>query len=100
MIYNNGNIYEGQWHEGKRNGYGVLTKRNGDHFEGHWVNDKRETRKQKLICSGNGVRRLTGGSRPQGVIPRLVYDGFWAGLFDDPDPKIIYLVSLSYTLYI
>ena len=42
MIEANGDIYEGQWHEGKRNGYGVLTKRNGDHFEGHWVNDKRE----------------------------------------------------------
>jgi hypothetical protein len=42
MIYANENIYEGQWHEGKRNGYGVLTKRNGDHFEGHWVNDFRE----------------------------------------------------------
>lgn len=42
MIYANENIYEGQWHEGKRNGYGVLTKRNGDHFEGHWVNGMRE----------------------------------------------------------
>jgi hypothetical protein len=42
MIYQNGTIYEGQWYEGKRNGYGVLTKRNGDHFEGHWVNDKKE----------------------------------------------------------
>ena len=42
MIYANENIYEGQWHEAKRNGYGVLTKRNGDHFEGHWVNDMRE----------------------------------------------------------
>jgi hypothetical protein len=42
MIYNNGDIYEGQWNDGKRNGYGVLTKRNGDHFEGHWVNDLRE----------------------------------------------------------
>jgi hypothetical protein len=30
------------WFTGKRSGYGVLTKRNGDHFEGHWVNDKRE----------------------------------------------------------
>lgn len=27
---------------GKRSGYGVLTKRCGDHFEGHWVNDMRE----------------------------------------------------------
>jgi len=42
MIYANEDIYEGQWHEGKRNGYGVLTKRNGDHFEGHWVNGQRE----------------------------------------------------------
>lgn len=42
MIYSNENIYEGQWHESKRNGYGVLTRRNGDHFEGHWVNDLRE----------------------------------------------------------
>lgn len=42
MIYANEDIYEGQWHEGKRNGYGVLTKRNGDHFEGHWVNGLRE----------------------------------------------------------
>jgi hypothetical protein len=26
MIYANGDIYEGQWHEGKRNGYGAMTK--------------------------------------------------------------------------
>jgi hypothetical protein len=30
------------WFMGNRSGYGVLTKRSGDHFEGHWVNDKRE----------------------------------------------------------
>lgn len=42
MIYKNGDVYVGQWFEGKRNGYGVLTKRNGDHFEGSWVNDQRE----------------------------------------------------------
>jgi hypothetical protein len=42
MIYKNGDVYVGQWFEGKRNGYGVLTKRIGDHFEGSWVNDQRE----------------------------------------------------------
>ena len=49
MIYANGDIYEGQWHQGQRNGYGALTKyrdgffgrRNGDHYEGQWVNNKR-----------------------------------------------------------
>lgn len=42
MIYKNGDVYVGQWFDGKRNGYGVMTKRNGDHFEGSWVNDQRE----------------------------------------------------------
>ena len=42
MIYSNGDVYEGMWSMGKRSGYGVLTKRCGDHFEGHWVNDMRE----------------------------------------------------------
>ena len=42
MIYANGDIYEGEWHEGKRNGDGVMAKRNGDHFEGQWVDDLRE----------------------------------------------------------
>jgi hypothetical protein len=41
MIYANGDVYEGMWFMGKRSGYGVLTKRIGDHFEGHWVNDMR-----------------------------------------------------------
>jgi hypothetical protein len=41
MIYSNGDVYEGMWFVGKRSGYGVLTKRIGDHFEGHWVNDMR-----------------------------------------------------------
>lgn len=41
MIYANGDVYEGAWFKGLRSGYGVLTKRNGDHFEGYWVNDKR-----------------------------------------------------------
>jgi len=35
-------LFVGQWNQGTRSGYGVLTKRNGDHYEGHWVDDKRE----------------------------------------------------------
>lgn len=42
MIYTNGDVYEGMWFMGNRSGYGVLTKRCGDHFEGHWVQDMRE----------------------------------------------------------
>lgn len=55
MIYANGDVYEGQWYLGKRNGYGVLTKRNGDHFEGKWVNDKREGQGSYFYSSKNKV---------------------------------------------
>lgn len=30
------------WYDDKKNGYGFLTKNNGDNFEGFWINDKRE----------------------------------------------------------
>lgn len=34
MVWSNKDIYIGMWFRGKRNGYGFLTKDNGDHFEG------------------------------------------------------------------
>ena len=40
----------------------------------------RKTHKHK----GNGVRRFTGGSRPQGHLPRLISDLFGLVFFDDP----------------
>lgn len=49
MIYSNGDVYEGAWFKGLRSGYGVLTKRTGDHFEGYWVNDKRVIIKYNMI---------------------------------------------------
>jgi hypothetical protein len=53
MIYKNGDVYVGQWFGGKRNGYGVLTKRNGDHFEGSWVNDLREGQGSYFYAESN-----------------------------------------------
>ena len=43
----------GMWFEGKKSGYGVLTKRNGDHFEGHWIEDMREGHGSYFFCSKN-----------------------------------------------
>ncbi len=36
----------------------------------------RKTHKHRGIFSGNGVRRFTGGCRPQDHLPRLICDGF------------------------
>lgn len=40
---------------GKRSGYGVLTKRCGDHFEGHWVNDMREGQGSYYFAQKNKI---------------------------------------------
>ncbi len=33
-------VFEGEYRNGKRNGRGVITTPDGDHFEGVWVDDK------------------------------------------------------------
>lgn len=39
MLYANGDLYEGQWIDGMKEGYGAFTKENGDYFEGDWHKD-------------------------------------------------------------
>ena len=37
MIYENGDLYDGGWKQGKRNGQGTLTLKNGDiSHKGEW----------------------------------------------------------------
>lgn len=36
--FGNGHRYEGAWHEGKRQGFGIYTFRNGETQSGHWQN--------------------------------------------------------------
>ena len=44
-----GERYEGELHEGKQNGHGVMKRPNGDRFEGQWRNGK-----------ANGAGRIVG----------------------------------------
>ena len=39
-IYENGNQYEGEYKDDKRNGHGVLTYPDGEQYEGEWKDDK------------------------------------------------------------
>ena len=95
MIYSNGNIYEGQWHEGKRNGYGVLTKRNGDHFEGHWVNDRRH---------GQGYEYLVTSPESFAEAHRhltlyLIFRDFHSGMSQGAGSRYLELAQEHYRLY-
>lgn len=40
MIYTNGDIYEGEWKNGKRNGEGTMTYQNKTSYVGRWANDQ------------------------------------------------------------
>ena len=40
MRYANGSVFEGQWRDGVREGYGRLIHVTGDMYEGDWRGDK------------------------------------------------------------
>ena len=57
--YANGDIYEGEYRDGKRNGHGIYTFANGAVYDGEWLDGK---------FSGHGVLTYANGD---------VYDGEW-----------------------
>ena len=42
VYYNNGDRYEGDWRNGKKEGKGIYYYNNGDRYEGDWRNDKKD----------------------------------------------------------
>lgn len=40
MLYKNGNMYEGSWHDGRFHGSGSFKWKNGDQFEGEFADGK------------------------------------------------------------
>ena len=41
MVYENGDIYEGDFSNGMKQGQGIYRYRNGDTYEGRFVDDKK-----------------------------------------------------------
>lgn len=40
MTHKNGDIYHGEWKDGKANGNGVFLDRKGNLYDGEWLNDQ------------------------------------------------------------
>jgi hypothetical protein len=59
MNYPNGDMYEGEWRDEMREGFGVQRYSKGDVFEGEWLMDK---------MHGKGILLHSDGS---------VYEGIW-----------------------
>jgi hypothetical protein len=53
MTYANGELYEGEWKKGKRDGEGKLFYKNGDKFVGKWHKDKRDGEGRLFDANGN-----------------------------------------------
>ena len=59
MEYNNGDIYNGNWSQNKKQGKGEMIYKNGDKYKGNWKND---------VKHGEGIMKYSNGQ---------IYDGIW-----------------------
>lgn len=63
----NGNRYEGDIKDGKKNGRGTFTWANGDRYEGDWINDNR---------TGHGIYTWPNGNRYEGEFANGKMNGY------------------------
>ena len=42
MTHRNGNVYEGIFDNGRKNGFGRMTYANGDLYIGNWIDNRRD----------------------------------------------------------
>jgi len=53
MILKNGAIYKGYIINNFRNGYGIVTWKDGTTFAGYWVDDKANGKGKFIHCNGD-----------------------------------------------
>ncbi|MCD8215482.1 MAG: protein kinase [Clostridiales bacterium] len=53
ITYNNGDVYEGETENGKRNGYGTMTYADGSVYTGQWENDLKNGKGTLVYASGD-----------------------------------------------
>lgn len=51
--YTNGNVYEGEWVDGRKNGEGTQTWANGEKYSGGWSNNREHGKGKKTWPNGN-----------------------------------------------
>lgn len=61
MYFSNGDIYEGEWNEGHKNGRGAYKFANGDSYEGYIQQDKKQGRGIYKWKNNARVRNKKGG---------------------------------------
>ena len=82
--YSNGDVYDGEFANGKKNGHGRKTWASGDVYDGGWNNDQRSgegtlTKTNHLTYKGAWKDNMPEGQGKMVYPNGTVYDGNWVG---------------------
>lgn len=80
--FDNGDVYNGEWHKGLREGYGEIKYANGDEYKGEWKADKRTGKGYYFKGPYDYVKGDFVDGKPHGLAIRYVngvrvYNGRW-----------------------
>ena len=80
--FDNGDVYNGEWHKGLREGYGEIKYANGDEYKGEWKADKRTGKGIYFKGPYDYVEGDFVDGKPHGLAIRYVngaraYNGRW-----------------------
>ena len=94
MIYKNGDKYDGDWVNGKREGKGIMTYSNGGKYDGEWKNDKRMGEGILIYKNGDKYEGKWTHGYPHGVGVKTFkngneYEGKWVSGCLNPSSDII-----------
>ena len=53
MKFENGDVYNGQWWEGQKSGFGIYQYHGGEIYEGCWMEDMRQGKGRFLFQNGD-----------------------------------------------
>jgi hypothetical protein len=79
MTWNNGDVYNGQWSSGRRNGFGTMKWNNGVTYKGNWHNNKRNGLGELIYQSGKIAKGRWDNDEPIGEF-RLTWPNAVPGL--------------------
>lgn len=92
IVFDNGDVYEGELKDGKRNGWGKYTWANGDYYEGEWKDGKK---------NGNGAVYCYAKKHYGEEYLKYSYDGEWKddkmhghGIYSEGDKGYTYFAKV------
>ena len=99
--YANGDVYDGELKDDKRNGRGKITYEDGDVYDGEWKDDSKNGRGKMTLANGSVYEGDWSGDNKNGsgkmtYADRDVYDGSWKNDYKNGFGKMTYVNGNAY----